>query len=120
MGGSLVKAAAVLLVVTTMGCDTSPGLNETKRMPKPPPLDDAAAPSALSIAVEVDGQAAPAIDAARLDATAPDFTDHERRAWRLETLLGDAARREGAVMSVTGEKGLTIQLDRSSSEGAPI
>jgi hypothetical protein len=119
LAGAL-AALGFAAVLASVGCDTAPGRNDTKRMPKPPPLDDAAAPSALSIAVEIDGQPAPAIDAARLDATAPDFTDHERRAWRLETLLGNAARREGAVMAVTGEKGLTIQLDRSSSEGAPI
>ena len=120
MKPSAFGAVALAAALATSACDTAPGLNDTKRMPKPPPLDDAAAPMALSIAVEVDGQPAPAIDAARLDAVPPDYTDHERRAWRLETLLGDAAKREGAVISVTGEKGLSIQLDRTSTEGAPI
>jgi hypothetical protein len=117
---SAAALAVLLLVAVTTACDSSAGHNDTKRMPKPPPPEDAATPSALHIAVEIDGREAPPIDASRLDATPPDFADHERRAWRIETLLGDAARREGAVVSVTGEKGLTIQLARSSAEGAPI
>ena len=108
------------IALALVACDTAPSHNDTKRMPKPPPPEDAAPPAALSIAVEIDGVAAPPIDAARLDATPPDFTDQDRRAWRLETLLGEPARREGVVTTVTGEKGLSIQLDRSSAEGAPI
>ena len=101
-------------------CDATPGRNDTKQMPRPPPPEDASAPSALRIEIEIDGQPAPAIDAARLDATPPDFSEQDRRAWRIETLLGEAARRDGAVIAVTGEKGLSIQLDRSGAEGAPI
>jgi hypothetical protein len=109
-------AAALLLCA----CDATPSHNDTKQMPRPPPPEDASAPSALRIEVEIDGQPSPPIDAARLDATPPDFAEHDRRAWRIETLLGEVARREGAVITVTGEKGLRIQLDRSGVEGAPI
>jgi hypothetical protein len=48
-----------------------------------------AIPATLQVAVEVDGSAAAAIDAARLRATPPDYVDEHRRAWRLATLLAD-------------------------------
>lgn len=119
MSGATRRALLVGLLLLA-ACDATPSHNDTKQMPRPPPPEDAAPPAALRIEVEIDGQPAPAIDAARLDDTAPDFIEKDRRAWRLETLLGEAARKPGAVISVTGEKGLTIQLDRGTAEGAPI
>ena len=44
-------------------------------------------PADLMIAVEIDGKAVAPIDAARLDALAPDYVDEHRRAWRLGALL---------------------------------
>src|SRR6185436_304687 len=72
----------------------------------------------LRIAVEIDGQERPVIDAAFLAARAPDFADSERRAWRIDSLLGAPAQREGAVIAVTGEHGLTIELGRGDDAGA--
>lgn len=54
--------------------------NESRQMPKLAPPPDADAPAELSVTVVVDGQPAPSLDRAKLDATPADFTDGERRA----------------------------------------
>ncbi len=41
----------------------------------------------ISVAVLIDGAPGPVIDSARLRRVPPDYTDAERRAWRLSTLL---------------------------------
>jgi len=111
--------AAILLYAAT-GCDkdkSSHDLNEAKRMPKAPPPTAVVVPSDLRIPVEIDGREAPPIDAATLDARAPDFADTDRRAWRIDSLLGEPARREGAVIAVTGEHNVTIELGRADDAG---
>jgi hypothetical protein len=79
-------------------------------MPKPPPSASAGVVEAIAITVEVDGAPAPSIDGAKLAAVPPDFKDEEHRAWRLSTLIGPAAARDGAVVAVTGHKDLTIVM----------
>lgn len=84
----------------------------------PPP---AAAPVPdVHIAIEVDGQPAAPIDRALLEKTPPDFVDSGERSWRLETLLGAAARRPGVVFAVTGSEGLTVELRRPVKDGDPV
>ena len=114
-----VRAALWLCALAALAaCSrSSEDLNDTKRMPKPPPPESTAAPRALHVAVVVDGVEAGPFDAAKLDATPPDFADAERRAWRIESLVGPAATRAGAVISVTGDKGVSIVL-RHADPGA--
>ncbi len=103
-----------------IGCKRSSDQNESKRMPKPPPPPDAEASAELHIAVEIDGKADVAIDAAKLNATKPDFVDSDRRAWRIESLVGAPAKRDGTVIAVTGEKGLTVTLHQPKSDKDPL
>ncbi len=106
--------------ISAIGCKRSSDQNESKRMPKPPPPADAEASSELHIAVEIDGMADVAIDGAKLNATKPDFVDSERRAWRIESLIGASAKRDGTVIAVTGEKGVTVTLHQPKSEKDPL
>ena len=103
-----------------IGCKRSSDQNESKRMPKPPPPADAEASSELHIAVEIDGMADVAIDGTKLNATKPDFVDSERRAWRIESLIGASAKRDGTVIAVTGEKGVTVTLHQPKSDKDPL
>ncbi|MGO9711117.1 MAG: hypothetical protein ACLQBL_19810 [Polyangiaceae bacterium] len=91
-------------------------------MPKLSPPPDSSAPSELAVAVEIDGHAAPPLDHAKLDATRPDFVDGDRRAWRIETLLGASAERDGAIFTVTGDQDVAIVLrhPKSDDDRAPV
>ena len=106
--------AAMSLVA--LGCDEG-APNEAKRMPKPPPPEDAGL--AIAIAVSVDGKPAASIDSAKLDSVKPDFQDDERRAWRFSTLLGARLEVPSAVVKVTGEKGIVLELPRPATSTSP-
>lgn len=106
------------IVLVLAGCRSDHAPNEGKRMPKAPPPVELALPSDLRIEVHVDGAPRPPITAATLAAIPPDFADHERRAWRISTLLGIAAR-PGSVIAATGAAGMTIELPASGAAGQP-
>lgn len=114
----------MLVLLLCAGCQKASDVASEKQMPKlPPPPKEKAQPSpALHIPVEIDGQPAAPLDAARLAKTKADFEDVERRAWKLPTLLGPAAARPGAAVAVTGEKGVTVVLHqpRSEKEALPV
>jgi len=103
-----------------VACKRSSDQNESKRMPKPPPPADAEASPELHIVVEIDGKTDATIDAAKLNATKPDFIDGERRAWRIESLVGASAKRDGTIIAVTGDKGVTVTLRQSKSDKDPM
>jgi len=109
-------ARALLLgLVFAVACKSEP--NEGKLMPRLAPPPETSLPGDLKIAVEIDGEAAPAIDAARLQAVKPDFADDERRAWRLETLIGPAVARAGATVFASGAHDLSVELKPRTPEG---
>jgi hypothetical protein len=117
-----VRSASAMLVilVATAGCSRASESSEAKRMPKPPPAAESAEPGdKLHIAVEIDGAPAASIDGAKLASTPPDFKDDEHRAWRIATLIGPAADREGVVIAATGEKDVTIVLPRPRAKEDP-
>jgi hypothetical protein len=110
-----------LLGLGASGCRKgSSDLNAEHQMPKLPPPPRVDLPSNLKISVEIDGEVAPPIDAARLQATKPDFADPERRAWRLSTLVGGAVLRPGAVAEVTGDKDVTVLLRQPKRAEDPL
>ncbi len=114
------RLGLVMTAVIVWACDTGDP-NEARRMPKPPPPEGSAAFAQIGeIEVIVDGGAKSKVDAARLDATPADFTSEDRRAWRFSTLLGARVDEADAVLAVTGEKGLVLELPRAASAGAPI
>jgi len=100
----------VCALCALIGCKPSSDLNESRQMPKLPPPPDAGAVSEIVVAVDIDGRAGPAIDRAKLEATPSDFTDGDHRAWRIETLLGAPAERDGATFTVTGDQDVAIVL----------
>src|SRR5262245_41178344 len=121
-GGRMRKRLLVVVALTVVGltaCDNKRReLNEAKRMPKAPPPTAVVIPADLRIAVEIDGREAPPLDAAVLSSKQPDFADTDRRAWRMDALLGEPAEREGVVIAVTGEHNVTIELTRPADPRA--
>ena len=112
--------AIVALALACASCSKASDSTDGKRMPKPPPPATAAPAAAATVSVESDGTPAPAIDAAKLATVAPDFKDDEHRAWKMTTLVGAAASRQGAVIAATGEKDITILLRRPSGDKDPV
>jgi hypothetical protein len=113
--------ALVVALILLAGCQRASESSEAKRMPKPPPsAETAEIGDKLHIEVEIDGKPAPAIDAAKLAATTADFKDDEHRAWRMTTLLGPAAGRDGGEIAATGEKDVTIVLPRARTKADPV
>jgi hypothetical protein len=117
----LAAAAAALVALVATACTRASDSSDAKRMPKPPPTPVVdGAPQAIHVAVEIDGAPQPAIDAAKLAGTPPDFKDDEHRAWRAGTLLGPAAGRAGAAITVTGAKDVAVTMKNPSAPGDPI
>jgi hypothetical protein len=102
------------------GCSRTSDSTDAKRSPKPPPADSLAIPAALHVEVEIDGTPAPAIDASRLGAVHPSFTDDDHRAWRLGAVIGPAADRPGVVISAMGDKGVALELHGGTGPAGPV
>jgi hypothetical protein len=114
-------ALAVALSGCSRACQNASEADDGKRMPKPPPPPASSEVAAqVRIEVEIEGEAASPIDVARLNAIKPDFLDEDHRAWKLVSLLGAPADREGAVFHAVGDKGVTIVLPRPSKPSDPI
>jgi len=108
---SVLRACAVLALLSAIACQKRTSENgDAKRMPKPPPPPHIEVPAGLRITVEVDGHEAPPIDAARLGSLSPDYQDDERRAWRLERLVGTAAQRDGTVFALSADHGPQVVM----------
>lgn len=113
-------ARMMLIAVLSLSCTKASESTDAKRTPKPPPGPASSEPNSdLSIAVEIDGTPAAAIDSAKLNSTNPDFKNDEHRAWKLTSLLPNT-NRPGMVFAVTGEQGVTIVLHSPRAPSDPI
>jgi hypothetical protein len=113
------KLSALLLVLVAAlaapACKGKSEPNEGKNMPRLAPPPDVDLPADLAIGVTVDGAARPTIDAAKLRATPPDFADSERRAWRVGTLVPEAAT--AARVLASGSHDVAVALEPRTAEG---
>jgi hypothetical protein len=114
----LAPFALLVFSLAPLACDRTDSVAEGKRLPNPPPTGSAMAPS-LSVAVVLDGVPAPALDAARFDGAKADFTEGERHAFRMVTLLGPAVARPGTSFAITGDQGLVLTMTTPADPKAP-
>lgn len=105
-----VLLAATVALAGVPACQRASDDGDTKRVPKPPPPEELKVPADLRVSVTIDGAPSAPIDAPRLEAHKADFSDEDRRAWRLVDLLGEAVRRPGAVMAVAAKDGPEVLL----------
>lgn len=108
------SAFALLAVACTKPSEST----DAKRTPKPPPVESSAI-APFSIAVDVDGAQSSPLDAAKLEATSPDFKDDEHRAWKLSSLVANA-NRAGETFALTGEQGVTIVFRSPRAPADPV
>ncbi len=119
---ALVALSGLALAFAFAACTKASESTDAKRMPKPPPpAPSADVGDAVRILVEIDGVASPPIDAAKLNATPPDFKDDEHRAWRIATLLGPSAAGPSALVTVSGsQQDVSIAMRNPKAPGDPL
>ena len=121
-----IGVAALVFGLGLAACQKASDEASAKRMPLAPPPPqthkEMVLPDGLHIEVMVRGKPAPAIDAARLRATAPDFQDSERRAWKLSTLVGAALSPPATEFTVSGAPmaALVLTQPRGADEPQPV
>jgi hypothetical protein len=116
-----VAAAAALSILAGVGwqagaCSRASDEGEAKQWQTPPPGRDPQPPGSLHIEIKIDGTAKPPITAALLQTTRPDFTDDDRSAWLIQTLVPEA-RSNGATVEAVSPQGVSVKFARPTPEG---
>lgn len=106
------------MALALSGCARASEDSAARVAPNSPPPAVVSIPADLRIAVDGAG-AVTAIDHAALAALAPDFSDAERRAWRLSRLV-PAFDQAGEVLEARGPSGPAVMLDFAASATAPV
>ena len=106
----------LLWILALTACSRASDQTEAKTLQDQAPPNKVDVPAGISIAVDIDGDAKPAITTDRLLATKPDFADAERRAWLIPTLVADAAP-QGTVIEAFAPTGVSVKIAHPTSEG---
>jgi len=111
------RAALILLAIAAAAACSRAGEEvEGKRSPAAPPPGEVSVPADLRIEVTVDGVAQPPLDADALGRHRPDFSDQDRQAWRMTTLI-PAFAQPGASIEARGRQGVGVRFERSDAAG---
>lgn len=102
-------------VVVLAACSKASNEAETRQWPGPPPGKEVAIPARLAIAVTVDGAARPAITAERLRGVPPDYTDDERKAWRIPSLVAEAG--PPGIVEAASPAGVSVKFSHPTPDG---
>ena len=106
--------ASVALLVSCSNKDDSVGSPARKVPPT-----HAEIPAALSIAVSVQGKESEPVTGKTLAALAPDFSDENRRAWRLTRVLGQRFQAPTASVEAKGTDGKSFSQRRPIGDEEP-
>jgi hypothetical protein len=113
----MVRWFAIVVAVAALGaCSRASDEGSAKKWQEAPPPKEVSVPAGLSISVQVDGADKPAITSDVLEKTKPDFVDPEHRAWRIPTLIREAAA-NGSVIEATSPSGFAVKFTHPSPEG---
>jgi hypothetical protein len=112
----VIAFGTALAVLGACACSRASDESNAKKWQEPPPPNEVVVPPDLSIAVAIDGAAAPAITSEQLKATKPDFIDPEHRAWKIPTLV-PAAAPAGTTVEATSPSGVAVKYLRPTGEG---
>lgn len=109
-------AIAIVLALCASGCGRAEDSSAAKRSPRLPAPPKVEIPADLHLPVTIDGEPSSAIDAVVLGQLAPDFSDSERRAWRLSRLVPALAGPSASVEAV-GKAGVTVKYAATAEGG---
>jgi hypothetical protein len=109
----------VASVLALAGCSKARDEAAGKRSPAPPPPPAVEIPADFELPVIDGGKPTAPLTAATLAARPADFADSERRAWRLDALLGDRLG-PGEVVEAVGEGGVGVSLVPGDSRVAVL
>jgi hypothetical protein len=104
------------IVVVLVACSKSSDEAQTKQWQEPAPPKNVTVPEGVSIAVDVDGAAKPAITSDTLKSVKPDFVDPEHHAWLIGSLVPDAAA-AGTVVEASAPSGVSVKLAHPTPDG---
>jgi hypothetical protein len=105
-----------LVALILAACSKPSDESAAKRWQEPPPPPEIVVPDGVSIAVEVDGSAAPPITSAALKLAKPDFADPEHRAWLVTSLVASAAL-PGTTIEASSLDGISVKLTQPTGDG---
>ena len=109
------RRTALLALWVLASCGKPSQEAESKKWQEPPPGKDVPIPDKLEITVVVDGAAKPSITAQTLQATKPDFSDEDRKAWRIPTLVAEAG--DPGSVEASSPTGVSIKFPHPTSDG---
>lgn len=105
-----------LVVMLLLGACSRAGDEGGATQSSPPPSKDVPPPADLRIEITVDGAARGAITAETLRTAKPDFSDAERTAWLIPTLVAEAAP-PGSTVEAVSPNGVSVKFLRPTAEG---
>jgi hypothetical protein len=105
----------IAIAVVIAACSKASQEAETREWPGPPPGKEVSIPAGLEIAVTVDGAAKPAITADTLRGVKPDYADEERKAWRIPSLVGEAA--PPGLVEAASPAGVSVKFSHPAPDG---
>lgn len=106
----------LLIALTLIACSRASDEGSAKKWQENPPPKEVSVPSGLSIAVSVDGADKPPITSDVLTKTNPDFVDDDHRAWRIPTLVAEAAP-QGTLVEAASPSGVAVKFVHPTPEG---
>ena len=106
----------LLIVVVLAACSRASDEGNAKKWQEAPPPKGVSVPAGLSIAVSVDGVDKSPITSDVLVKTTPDFVDADHRAWRIPTLVSEAAP-AGSVVEASSPTGFSVKFAHPTPEG---
>jgi hypothetical protein len=106
----------LLIAVLAGACSKASNEGDKKQWQESPPPKEISVPAGLSITVDIDGAAKPPITSDVLAKTKPDFVDTEHRAWRIPTLIAEAAP-AGSVIEARSPAGVSVTFEHPTAEG---
>src|SRR5205807_2082276 len=98
---------SLAVLVCLAACARASDEGEAKQWPSQPPPHEVTVPPGLSIDVKVDGVAKPAITATTLRGAKPDFANDEHKAWRVRSIVPEAA---GNVVEAVAASGVSVKF----------
>jgi hypothetical protein len=106
----------LLIAVLAGACSKASNEGDKKQWQESPPPKDINLPAGLANTVDVDGAAKSPITSDTLAKTKPDFVDTDHRAWRIPTLVVEAAPM-GTIIEAGSPTGVSVKFEHPTSEG---